>query len=166
MVGWEKREGGGGGGVCCFFFQAEDGIRDWSVTGVQTCALPIWLRGRARGLLESDGKDIWSIELVPGRIQVRLLGNFLRSRLEILDEDGEVVASGGNTVTWEVPQEGRYGISVQGFRPERPYELAVEIDPAGGFEGEALEGVEEEDDFEVRSPASVGSAPRIGRAHV
>src|SRR5438093_11756512 len=28
--------------VCFFFFfQAEDGIRDWSVTGVQTCALPI-----------------------------------------------------------------------------------------------------------------------------
>src|SRR5262249_59519352 len=25
-----------------FFFQAEDGIRDWSVTGVQTCALPIF----------------------------------------------------------------------------------------------------------------------------
>src|SRR5262249_59304938 len=24
------------------FFQAEDGIRDWSVTGVQTCALPIF----------------------------------------------------------------------------------------------------------------------------
>ena len=29
-----------------FFFQAEDGIRDWSVTGVQTCALPIWLYGK------------------------------------------------------------------------------------------------------------------------
>src|SRR5437879_13815185 len=30
--------------ACCavfFFFQAEDGIRDTSVTGVQTCALPI-----------------------------------------------------------------------------------------------------------------------------
>src|ERR1041385_4865785 len=30
--------------VCCscfFFFQAEDGIRDVAVTGVQTCALPI-----------------------------------------------------------------------------------------------------------------------------
>src|SRR5438046_8171034 len=27
-----------------FFFQAEDGIRDWSVTGVQTCALPIWMK--------------------------------------------------------------------------------------------------------------------------
>ena len=32
-------EGGGGGEVC--FFQAEDGIRDRLVTGVQTCALPI-----------------------------------------------------------------------------------------------------------------------------
>src|SRR5215208_3109380 len=28
----------------CFFFQAEDGIRDGHVTGVQTCALPISLR--------------------------------------------------------------------------------------------------------------------------
>src|SRR5690606_30412866 len=27
---------------CFFFFQAEDGIRDFHVTGVQTCALPIW----------------------------------------------------------------------------------------------------------------------------
>ena len=26
-----------------FFFQAEDGIRDYKVTGVQTCALPISL---------------------------------------------------------------------------------------------------------------------------
>src|SRR5712692_10715829 len=31
----------------CFFFQAEDGIRDGTVTGVQTCALPI-LPHRAR----------------------------------------------------------------------------------------------------------------------
>ena len=30
--------------MICFFFQAEDGIRDDLVTGVQTCALPI-LRG-------------------------------------------------------------------------------------------------------------------------
>src|SRR5256885_9407288 len=29
-----------------FFFQAEDGIRDYKVTGVQTCALPIlWQKG-------------------------------------------------------------------------------------------------------------------------
>src|SRR2546430_10027871 len=30
--------------VFFFFFQAEDGIRDLTVTGVQTCALPISLR--------------------------------------------------------------------------------------------------------------------------
>src|SRR5437870_8411817 len=28
--------------ICFFFFQAEDGIRDGHVTGVQTCALPIF----------------------------------------------------------------------------------------------------------------------------
>src|SRR2546430_5610820 len=31
-----------------FFFQAEDGIRDLTVTGVQTCALPIWAARRDR----------------------------------------------------------------------------------------------------------------------
>src|SRR3712207_8416752 len=41
------------------FFQAEDGIRDIGVTGVQTCALPIWEgapRGRrAGGTIETRG---------------------------------------------------------------------------------------------------------------
>src|SRR5437879_11272785 len=36
-----------------FFFQAEDGIRDTSVTGVQTCALPIWLLGCCESMLFS-----------------------------------------------------------------------------------------------------------------
>src|SRR2546430_12392685 len=31
-------------GLSFFFFQAEDGIRDLTVTGVQTCALPIYSR--------------------------------------------------------------------------------------------------------------------------
>src|SRR6266496_1279940 len=41
-----------------FFFQAEDGIRDLYVTGVQTCALPIWIRGfddeGVRGAFDTD----------------------------------------------------------------------------------------------------------------
>src|SRR5262249_58555323 len=44
-----------------FFFQAEDGIRDWSVTGVQTCALPIWRRrdgGAPRGGRERRGGGV------------------------------------------------------------------------------------------------------------
>src|SRR2546430_6740222 len=41
-----------------FFFQAEDGIRDLTVTGVQTCALPIYPvrrshRHRARALMRA-----------------------------------------------------------------------------------------------------------------
>src|SRR2546429_5715618 len=34
-----------------FFFQAEDGIRDVAVTGVQTCALPIFHYGDASELV-------------------------------------------------------------------------------------------------------------------
>src|SRR5690606_7766543 len=39
-----------------FFFQAEDGIRDFHVTGVQTCALPIWLE-KARLTACRTGQD-------------------------------------------------------------------------------------------------------------
>src|SRR5207253_7079948 len=43
-----------------FFFQAEDGIRDGHVTGVQTCALPIWRYTRAavNDLLSRNGYAI------------------------------------------------------------------------------------------------------------
>src|SRR5256886_5700852 len=37
---------------CFFFFQAEDGIRDLTVTGVQTCALPIFQSLRRGALLD------------------------------------------------------------------------------------------------------------------
>src|SRR2546430_9875564 len=36
------------GVIVFFFFQAEDGIRDLTVTGVQTCALPICFPSRPR----------------------------------------------------------------------------------------------------------------------
>src|SRR5688500_19340525 len=38
--------------VFVFFFQAEDGIRDYKVTGVQTCALPICIQPAVRLLHE------------------------------------------------------------------------------------------------------------------
>src|SRR5690625_6201164 len=40
--------------VCDFFFQAEDGIRDGHVTGVQTCALPIWATTVSTQVLAND----------------------------------------------------------------------------------------------------------------
>src|SRR4030042_2514339 len=42
--------------VCLFFFQAEDGIRDVAVTGVQTCALPI---SRSRRWCRCPGCHRW-----------------------------------------------------------------------------------------------------------
>src|SRR5437016_14401639 len=42
-------------GVVFFFFQAEDGIRDWSVTGVQTCALPIWAQRQPDRAARAEG---------------------------------------------------------------------------------------------------------------
>src|SRR5690606_40708613 len=48
---------------CAFFFQAEDGIRDFHVTGVQTCALPISLllmiSANACVFVVSRGVDAW-----------------------------------------------------------------------------------------------------------
>src|SRR5947209_17081524 len=37
-----------------FFFQAEDGIRDIGVTGVQTCALPIYITQSFSAVTEKD----------------------------------------------------------------------------------------------------------------
>src|SRR5690606_39503605 len=52
------------------FYQAEDGIRDFHVTGVQTCALPI-----------SGGKDE-AVELVPYRTIPELLADVQAGRLD------------------------------------------------------------------------------------
>src|SRR5256885_9952892 len=45
------------------FFQAEDGIRDYKVTGVQTCALPIFdAKGTVRGDTEFDRASLDRLE--------------------------------------------------------------------------------------------------------
>src|SRR5260370_15587153 len=53
----------------CFFFQAEDGIRDSSVTGVQTCALPIFISFRCldwrEARLEDAGEFVAWLRLPP-----------------------------------------------------------------------------------------------------
>src|SRR5699024_11772219 len=48
-----------------FFFQAEDGIRDRNVTGVQTCALPIYTLIECGGgqVVVADGKVLSLLEL-------------------------------------------------------------------------------------------------------
>src|SRR2546430_4738807 len=60
-----------------FFFQAEDGIRDLTVTGVQTCALPISAR-RMPGLARA-GPDHVHVELA-----AELGGQLGRARLHVV----------------------------------------------------------------------------------
>ena len=55
-----------------FFFQAEDGIRDYDVTGVQTCALPIYLRAVAKIVEGKKVKEGMRAIVVPGSGLVRL----------------------------------------------------------------------------------------------
>src|SRR5438132_8333448 len=50
--------------VCVFFFQAEDGIRDHCVTGVQTCALPI----SADDIAEQEEVDVTIDKALAGRL--------------------------------------------------------------------------------------------------
>src|SRR2546430_8115532 len=58
---------------CVFFFQAEDGIRDLTVTGVQTCALPIsgraaWQRAgwaHPRSGRRGPGRAAWRAPFAP-----------------------------------------------------------------------------------------------------
>src|SRR5207302_6824285 len=92
-----------------FFFQAEDGIRDFHVTGVQTCALPI-----------SPARQTASRPA--GRLSQSLL-SVLHLLAHLLDEDLHV-------------DRAARGLEILGFRGERvgfAVELLhEEIEPASG----------------------------------
>src|SRR5690606_40416875 len=79
--------------VLSFFFQAEDGIRDFHVTGVQTCALPIFdpakseefqFRRKRAGALVSKHRFLTAQVLawLEGRSEERRVGKECRSRGE------------------------------------------------------------------------------------
>src|SRR5437879_12568078 len=67
-----------------FFFQAEDGIRDTSVTGVQTCALPISATGWCEPPSSIGKLSIKPADSTPGvartRSEERRVGKECRSR--------------------------------------------------------------------------------------
>src|SRR2546426_12007828 len=70
-----------------FFFQAEDGIRDYKVTGVQTCALPIYV-----ALLRADLVTMAPVDVVAA------VGAALETLVEKIESFGgrvEEVSPGG-----------------------------------------------------------------------
>src|SRR5437879_13906632 len=84
-----------------FFFQAEDGIRDTSVTGVQTCALPISCLGFRAGQREVCDR-------LPGIRRLEIGRASCRERVWILVVGGSVKERKAlrrtltNTTSWNV----------------------------------------------------------------
>src|SRR5437867_12406597 len=56
-----------------YFFQAEDGIRDRTVTGVQTCALPIWVPVYATPLTRAFVAEKLREHVLPEPADLRLM---------------------------------------------------------------------------------------------
>src|SRR5688500_20232865 len=66
--------------MICFFFQAEDVIRDYKVTGVQTCALPIWA---SKSLTASCSVERTSSIFMPIMSMVILRGRWVSGSIQI-----------------------------------------------------------------------------------
>src|SRR5256885_8382176 len=71
----------------CFFFQAEDGIRDYKVTGVQTCALPIsrdlGIGAPMMGVVFSAFSWTYALMQIPGGIFLDRFGTRLTYMLSV-----------------------------------------------------------------------------------
>src|SRR3989449_786980 len=104
------------GWVLFFFFQAEDGIRDVAVTGVQTCALPISSAGIPRAAPSSLGFD-----------STRLAGvvAYLRAEVDSGAFPGAVLAVARHGRLALLAPVGHYGID-----DPRPVDVSTSYDIA------------------------------------
>src|SRR2546430_13479628 len=87
--------------VCVvFFFQAEDGIRDLTVTGVQTCALPILpsVTGVPGGTAKVIDWSLSSVACLP-----------VRSTLIVTEPEPTAVTAPPNERAWCRSEERRVG---------------------------------------------------------
>src|SRR2546426_2781566 len=117
-----------------FFFQAEDGIRDYKVTGVQTCALPILVDHAARHdelVVAADEREQLAavapehIEVAEGISHVSNVARaVLRHRRILVDADGAPVEVQVMLVPVELrdPEEER-------SRPVQRRQVRVAIEP-------------------------------------
>src|SRR6266487_814512 len=94
-----------------FFFQAEDGIRDGRVTGVQTCALPISFMGEEAASI--DAARIALARISSGQSEIALVGaahNGERSDLLVLYEFGDFNLKETYAPVWQ--REGKSGFAL------------------------------------------------------
>src|SRR5256885_5817852 len=82
-----------------FFFQAEDGIRDYKVTGVQTCALPIFSK------TNPEDQPIMLLSLTSDKYSLRDLMYYVSDRLK--DQFAMVSGVGDITLRSEERRVGK-----------------------------------------------------------
>src|SRR5256885_2675890 len=98
------------------FFQAEDGIRDYKVTGVQTCALPICKENDYS--LEHGFRLLSAYRTHAGETTLlNILGKFIPSdeRILLIEDTSEIQMDQDNLVRFEArqPQNGLPAVSIR-----------------------------------------------------
>src|SRR3989475_7866195 len=126
--------------IFIFFFQAEDGIRDLTVTGVQTCALPI-STGVMAGVLGPDGRFVYYHDDAGGNE----LGHFVR----IPFEGGAEVS-----LTPGVPPYPTFGLGVSGAGNRLGFVTAAD----GAYHVNVIDVAA---DGALGSPRRIHSRPRL-----
>src|SRR5690606_39457961 len=102
-----------------FFFQAEDGIRDFHVTGVQTCALPI-LTSAIRIVIDAAPRNTanastcagCSVPVASGRLAVRTITLSMRWSIRWLIAAAEAAAKIGRASCREREESAAAGVSM------------------------------------------------------
>src|SRR5256885_12496844 len=72
-----------------FFFQAEDGIRDYKVTGVQTCALPIFGEVVALGMETVGLLQLRDMDCYPAQYHESICPSLFQCRMPLCGATGE-----------------------------------------------------------------------------
>src|SRR2546429_4468379 len=109
------------GRILCllFFFQAEDGIRDVAVTGVQTCALPILLR------ISIQWREIFTLHVVADSLlyKPRLHINLIQLKTEA--SNGKPIEQEG----WQDALQNIYPFKINRFRVQHGDVVYIDTDP-------------------------------------
>src|SRR5207248_7635343 len=106
------------------FFQAEDGIRDRTVTGVQTCALPISESQAGQGDAELAGGQVQVQPLFDLQREPREEASLLRLRLEPARPRADRRELGGDEIPVQRSEERRVGKECRSRRWAAAYRIS------------------------------------------